>query len=121
MLRMFRRFTSCRMPYRVCRLYTREALDIKEITYDELITKEKEGAILIDVRTRQEFSEGHLEGAILVPYYDIYSKIKNITQDKEQAIILYCKNGGRSLRAYAILHQLGYSNIYNLKGGIEGI
>ena len=128
MFNMFRRFSGCRKPSKVCiwpiskcGRCTREVIDINQITYDELIKKIKEGAVLIDVRTKQEFMEGHLEGAILIPYYEIISKIGGIVFDKEKIIILYCKNGGRSIKAYKILKKLGYINIYNLKDGIDGI
>lgn len=128
MFNMFRRFSCRKKPARVCiwpiskcGRCTREVLDINQITYDKLIEKVKEGAILIDVRTKQEFLEGHLDGAILIPYYEIGFKIGGIVLDKDKTIILYCKNGGRSVRAYKVLSKLGYSNIYNLKDGIEGI
>ena len=128
MFNMFKRFSSCRKAPRLCICpmlkcgkCTREAIDINEITYDKLLEKVKEGAILIDVRTKQEFLEGHLEGAILIPYYEIKSKINVIVYDKNKTIILYCKNGGRSENAYKVLKKLGFKDIYNLKDGIEGI
>ena len=64
--------------------------------------------------------EGHLNGAIVVPYYEISKRIENIIPNKEQEIIVYCKNGGRGETATEILNKLGYTNVYNLKGGIEG-
>ena len=131
-IEMFRRFGCCNNYSRRCGCVrqscinmpcrcTREVLNINEITYDELLQKVKEGATLIDVRTRQEFLEEHLERAILIPYYEIARRIGNIVPDKDRTIILYCKNGGRSIRAYTILSKLGYSNLYNLKDGLEGI
>ena len=102
--------------YRKC---TREALNINEITYDKMLKRIKDGAILIDVRTRQEFLEGHLEGAVLIPYYEIESKISGVIHNKDKEVILYCKNGGRSKIAYKVLIKLGYNNVFNLKGGIE--
>ena len=129
---MFRRFGCCNNYSRRCGCVrqscvnrpcrsTRDVLNINEITYDELLEKVKEGATLIDVRTRQEFLEEHLERAILIPYYEISRRIGNIVPDKDRTIILYCKNGGRSIRAYGILNRLGYSNLYNLKDGLESI
>lgn len=115
---MFRRFICCRKYQCRC---NEQLLNIKEIMYDELLEKVKQGTILIDVRTRQEFLEGHLEGAILIPYYEISKKVADIIPNKNQAIILYCQNGGRSQKAYKTLNNMGYNNIYNLKGGIEGI
>jgi len=123
MLSIFRRFICCKMPSRPYRNreYIRKVININEITYDKLLEKVKEGAILIDVRTKQEFLEGHLDGAILIPYYEISKKIENILQNKEQTIIVYCLNGGRSIKAGEELKELGYKNIYNLKDGMEGI
>ena len=126
MFNIFRRFTCCKIPSRArgckmgrCRKCTRAVLNINETTYDKLLEKVKEGAVLIDVRTRQEFLEGHLDGAILIPYYEIESKIKGVVPDNNKTIIVYCKNGGRSQKACSSLKKLGYSDIYNLKGGIE--
>lgn len=129
---MFRKFACCNNPFRRCQIVrqkcgflqcknTREILNIKEITYDELLEKIKDGTILIDVRTRQEFLEEHIRGAILIPYYDISKKIAAVVPNKDAEIIVYCKNGGRSTKAYEILDKLGYTNVYNLKDGIETI
>lgn len=132
MIKMFNRFRRCcfiKRSYRVnnktfknCQYNcNREVLNINEINYKELLQKIKGGSILIDVRTKQEFLEGHLEGAILMPYYEIHRKIGNIIPHKDQSIILYCQNGGRSIKAYEILNKIGYNTIYNLKGGLEMI
>ena len=95
--------------------------NLKQIIYEELLEKVKTGAILLDVRTKQEFNEGHLNGAIVIPYYDISKNIKNIVQNKEQEIIVYCKSGGRGITAVQILNKLGYMNVWNLKDGMDGI
>ncbi|MBQ7882654.1 MAG: rhodanese-like domain-containing protein, partial [Treponema sp.] len=100
---------------------TREVANINQITYEELLEKVKLGAILLDVRTKQEFMEGHLNGAIVIPYYELSKRIENIASNKAQEIIVYCKNGGRGITAVQILNDLGYKNVYNLKGGMEGI
>ena len=101
--------------------FTRKIDNINQITYEELLGKVKSGAVLIDVRTKQEFLEGHINGAIVIPYYEISKKIENIIPNKEQEIIVYCKNGGRGVTAVETLNKLGYKNVYNLKGGMEGI
>ena len=128
MFRFFKKFTN--VPSRIlgcqkCGKFqhksTREVQNINNITYEVLLKKTKEGAILIDVRTKQEFLEKHLDRAVLIPYFEIYKKIQNIVPNKEENIILYCQNGGRSLKAYEVLTKLGYKNVYNLKGGIEEI
>lgn len=99
----------------------REIANVKQITYEELLERVRLGTILLDVRTKQEFNEGHLNGAIAIPYYDISKSIKSLVPNKEQEIIVYCKSGGRGIRAVQILNELGYINVLNLKGGMEGI
>ena len=132
MLNMFRRCANyknfaggCRCSRQKCVRqqckFTREILNINEINYDELLEKLKNGATLIDTRTKQEFLEGHLNGAILIPYYEMSRRIENIIPDKNRTIIVYCQNGGRSAKAYEVLKRLGYENVYNLKGGMEEI
>lgn len=100
---------------------TREMANINQITYKELLERVRGGGILLDVRTKQEFMEGHLNGAIVIPYYEISKRIGNIIPNKEQEIIVYCKNGGRGVIAIETLSKLGYKNVYNLKDGIEGV
>lgn len=97
------------------RIYTREL--INEINYTEMLEQLKQGAKLIDVRTKQEYNEGHFDNAILIPYFEIAKNIKSIIPNQEQEIIVYCENGGRSRKAYKTLNNMGYNNIYNLKGG----
>ena len=91
------------------------------INYDEVKRKINEGALLVDVRSIQEYNEGHLENAINFSYYDIPAKHNKVLPDKGRTIVVYCQNGGRSKRAYKKLKKLGYENVYNLCGGLENI
>lgn len=77
-------------------------------------------AIIIDVRSNQEFKEGHINGAINIPLCDIKRKISNIIADKNIYIIAYCTSGIRSKKAQDILKSLGYKNVYNLIPGFQG-
>ena len=95
--------------------------DSREIDYIELRERAKTGAILLDVRSVQEYQEGHLEGAILIPEYEIERNVENILQDKNQEIIIYCKSGNRGKKAYKTMQLKGYTNLYNLKGGLDNI
>ena len=89
-----------------------------DISMEELKEKQKEGAIIIDVRSLQEFNEGHIEGAINIPEYEINCDINKALEDKEQEIVLYCASGIRSKKAYKKLIKLDYKNVYNLYGGL---
>ena len=74
----------------------------------------KEGAILLDVRSPQEYEEGHLENAIIIPFYEIEKKINDISHDKSKVIIVYCNTGHRSKKAQKVLQKMGYKHVYNL-------
>ena len=88
-----------------------------DIEIEELREFQKEGAIIIDVRRPQEYKEGHIDGAIIIPEYEIKRKIENKVQDKNQNIVVYCSSGSRSKKAQKILKKLGYENVYNLYNG----
>lgn len=74
----------------------------------------KENAVLIDVRTKEEYNEGHIEDAINIPY----TEINKINYDKDTVIIVYCRSGNRSNLAAEELVSLGYTSIYDL-GSID--
>jgi phage shock protein E len=79
-----------------------------------------EQVFLIDVRTPQEFSEGHLTGAINIEYQEIVAKINSVTLDKNAMIELYCRRGRRSGIAQDSLRKAGYRNAVNI-GGFEDL
>lgn len=94
-----------------------EPNDINKNQLEELV---KQGCILIDVRSKQEFEEGHLDNAICIPEYEIKKEIINIVNDKNKKIVLYCDTGSRSKKAEKILQKIGYKNVYNLYKGQFG-
>ena len=84
------------------------------------ILKTNSNAVLLDVRSSQEYIEGHIRGSINIPVYDIEKQAKN-KLNKNSIIIVYCSAGIRSKRAIQILEKLGYENLYNVEGGIENL
>ena len=89
-----------------------------DISYNEMINLlNKYSAILLDVRSNQEFKEGHFDGAINVPLCDIKKKIQKKISNKNKYIIAYCTSGIRSKKAQKILNSIGYKNVYNLVSG----
>ena len=94
--------------------------DIDYKTMQSMIRKNSE-IIVIDVRTKDEYNDKHIQGAVNIPLQDIAEKIGNITKSKSDIIVLYCEYGGRSRKALNKLEKLGYVNVYNLDGGIEKI
>ncbi|WP_299132343.1 rhodanese-like domain-containing protein [uncultured Vibrio sp.] len=80
----------------------------------ELIEK---GALMVDVRTPEEFKQGHLDNAINYPLSEVATHFANI--DKDQPIVLYCRSGNRSGQAYQFLQAQGFTQIHNAGGLIE--
>ena len=97
----------------------KRSLNKKDINKNELVRFLKDGAILVDVRSPQEYREGHLEGAMLIPEYELMSKHSKIFESKDETIILYCSNGLRSKKAQQKLEKLGYINVYNLANDLK--
>ena len=94
-------------------------MDDYEINMDELKNKQNQGAIIVDVRSSQEYNEGHLIGAINMPYYEIKKKANGILKDKEHEIVVYCQEGVRSKQAYKILKKMKYDNVLSLYKGLN--
>ena len=75
--------------------------------------------IVLDVRTEEEYNEGHIEGAILIPDYEINAKAESVLKDKNQLLLVYCRSGRRSKLAAESLAALGYTNIKEFGGIID--
>ncbi len=74
--------------------------------------------LIIDVRTEAEWNNGHIEGAILIPYELIGERIGTVVKDKSNRIYLYCRSGRRSGIAKETLEKIGYKDVLNL-GSLE--
>lgn len=77
-------------------------------------SNDKAKPLIIDVRTTMEWNNGHLDGAILIPYDQIGVKIGDIVKDQTKRIYVYCRSGRRSQIAKEALEKLGYKDIVNL-------
>ena len=77
-----------------------------------------ENAILLDVRTPEEYRTGHIPGSRNIPFGSIQT-VAGIIADKSTPIFVHCLSGGRSGQAAAILKRMGYKNVTNI-GGISG-
>ena len=75
--------------------------------------------IIIDARTDEEFAEGHIADAILIPEYEIAARAEAELPDKEQLILVYCRSGRRSKIAAEELVKLGYTNVFEFGGIID--
>ena len=84
----------------------------------ELMDTEK-NYVIIDARTQSEYDEGHIDGAILIPEYEIAERAEEELPDKDQLILVYCRSGRRSKIAAAALVELGYTNVKEFGGIID--
>ena len=73
------------------------------------------GAVLLDVRTPDEYREGHIPGSVNVALQSM-DKVASVAKSKETPLIVYCYSGSRSRQAAAILQRMGYSNVNNIGG-----
>ena len=76
---------------------------------------EAENAVLLDVRTPQEYGEGHIPESINVPLQTI-DKVTSFAENKDTALFVYCYSGARSRQATAMLQHMGYTNVQNIGG-----
>ena len=77
------------------------------------------GYIILDVRTQEEYDQGHIPGAIVISHEQIAEKAEEVLTDKDQLILVYCRSGRRSKIASEALVELGYTNIKEFGGIID--
>ena len=102
------------------------ASDSGEASYEQISGEEakalmdsESGYIIIDARTQEEYDEGHIPGAILIPEYEIDDRAEKELPDKNQLILVYCRSGRRSKIAAEELVKLGYTNVKEFGGIID--
>lgn len=74
------------------------------------------GALLVDVRSKEEFSQGHLEGAININWDNIDALVQAIGMDTRRQVVFYCRTGNRASKSISKLQARGYTNIFNATG-----
>lgn len=80
--------------------------------------KKREGSIFLDVRTPEEYKEGHIEGSINLPLHEL-KKIGSVIPDQETPVYVYCLSGARSRRSAAFMGHMGYLDVTDM-GGLLG-
>ena len=83
------------------------------------IMDSEEGYVILDVRTQEEYDQGHIPGAIVISHEEIAEKAEDVLTDKNQLILVYCRSGRRSKIAAEALVELGYTNIREFGGIID--
>ena len=95
-------------------------------TYEQITPQEakkimdtEKDYIIVDARTEEEFADGHIENAILIPEYEIAERAEKELPDKNGLILVYCRSGRRSKIASEELVKLGYTNVKEFGGIID--
>ena len=108
-----------------CALNQKKDGDGMERTYTQItqeeameMMKKDDGHIIVDVRRQDEYDQGHIPDAILIPNETIDAEMPEELPDKEQIILIYCRSGNRSKQASQKLFDMGYENVYEF-GGIN--
>jgi len=89
------------------------------ITAEQAVEMMAGDVVILDVRRPDEFNEGHIRNAVLLPVDEISDRATEVIEDKNQVILVYCRSGVRSLRAAAALIELGFVNVYEFGGIID--
>lgn len=76
--------------------------------------------LLLDVRTPEEYAEGHIDGSLLIPVTELESRLDEIAQYTDKSVLVYCRSGNRSVTASNILIENGFSEVHNLLTGFNG-
>ena len=99
---------------------------VNNATYEQITPQQakeimdtEQNYIIIDARTEEEFTEGHIEDAILIPEYEIAERAEKELPNKDVLILVYCRSGRRSKIASEELVKLGYTNVKEFGGIID--
>ena len=100
---------------------TSATITYEQISQDEAkrIMDTEDEFVIIDARTEEEFREAHIEGAILIPEYEITDRAEAEIPEKDTLILVYCRSGRRSKIAADALTALGYTNVKEFGGIID--
>ncbi|MDR0304003.1 MAG: rhodanese-like domain-containing protein [Chitinispirillales bacterium] len=106
---------------------TDEILETKKAEYRKISPQEAKemldndaGIIFVDARDEEEYQEWRIPGTILIPKDDVKDKAAEMLPNKDAVILVHCLGGSRSKPSCEILIEMGYTNVYDVEGGIKG-
>ncbi len=114
-------YSSAKDPVNIAGYIAENMIDglVKVITPQELTTLDRTNTFLLDVRTKEEFALGSIDGAVNIPVDDLRGRLQEIPRNR--SIVVFCAVGLRGYLAYRILVQNGYTDVKNLSGGYKTI
>jgi len=99
-------------------------INYRQASYREVTSREaadlikNEGPLILDVRTPNEYTRGHLRDSVLIPVQELQNRYKELGNHKDREILIYCATGNRSTVASKILIDSGFKHIVKMRGGI---
>jgi len=108
---------SCNTSNQIATSETEEQLGVyQKISAEDAKDMMTEDVVVLDVRTSEEYAQGHIEGSILLPLDSILNGDTQVLEDFSQTILVYCRSGNRSKVAAEALIELGYESVYDFGG-----
>ena len=93
--------------------------DYKEVdSVGAMALTQAPGAVILDVRTPEEYAEGHIPGAKLIPLSELRLSAERLPGGKSASVLVYCRTGMRSALAASTLQKMGWTDVSSFKGGI---
>ena len=86
---------------------------------DAVLKINRENAVVLDVRSKEAFTQGHVTGALNFPEKDLDREIKNLNKLQQKKILVFCEMGGSSARVVSKLQKQGFADVSPVKGGLS--
>jgi rhodanese-related sulfurtransferase len=90
--------------------------DVADISADELLGRTTGDALILDVRTAEEFAAGHVPGAVNIPHTQVGARLTELGDDRARPVVVYCESGRRAGMAADVLLNDGYTSVLHLAG-----
>lgn len=89
------------------------------ISADAFLAAPPANALVLDVRSREEFASGHIANAVNVPHDELASRLSELSGGEGRSVVVYCERGGRAGMAATVLADAGYSSVLHLEGDMS--
>ena len=96
-----------------------EAPGVTDISQQQLLSNPPKGVLILDVRTPEEFSSGHVPNAVNIPHDALASRLTELDSDTARPVVVYCERGGRAGKAASVLLDAGYEDVFHLAGDMS--
>jgi rhodanese-related sulfurtransferase len=91
-----------------------------DINAEAMLAMEKSERLLLDVRTVEEYTNGHIPTSVNIPLNEIATRLSHLSEFKDSPVVVYCRSGLRAGKAIAILEENGFTNVMHLEGDMLG-